>query len=140
MKKKIVRQLSAWLPVALWAALIFHFSSGNIPVASAVYWQDFAVKKTGHVLLFGVLALLFYRSFRINEINRKRAAILAIVLATFYGGTDEYHQMFTQGRESRVRDVFIDGFGASVVVFFLYYVPPQLSENLQVIFKKFDLK
>lgn len=139
MKDKIIKQIYAWLPVILWAALIFHFSSGTVPVASTVYWQDFAVKKTGHVLLFGFLALLIYRALRINRINNKKAAIYAVLFSFFYGATDEFHQLFTQGRESRVRDVFIDGGGAALVILVLYYLPPKLSKDLFNLVKKLDL-
>ncbi|HTK03394.1 MAG TPA: VanZ family protein [Alphaproteobacteria bacterium] len=112
MPRKILQQFNLWLPVVLWMALIFHFSAGTVPSVSNVYWQDFAVKKTGHFLLFGVLAVLIYRGLIGNGVNKKKALIWAIILSTFYGATDEFHQMFTQGRESRIRDVFIDGVGA----------------------------
>jgi len=117
MSNKLLKQFSAWLPVLLWAILIFHFSSGTIPVASSVLWQDFAVKKTGHILLFGALGILVYRALIINGIEKKKALIWAIILATIYGASDEFHQMFTQGREARIRDVFIDGIGASFFTF-----------------------
>jgi len=139
MREKVLRQLNAWLPVVLWAFLIFHFSSGRVPVMSTVYWQDFTVKKIGHVLLFGALALLVYRGLRMNKVSRTKAAIWAVILATFYGGTDEFHQMFTQGRESRVRDVFIDGGGAALVILVAYYLPPKLSKKLYNLVEKFDL-
>lgn len=139
MSDKIVRKLSLWLPPILWAALIFHFSSGNIPVASPVYWQDFAVKKTGHILLFGFLAILVYRGLRGEGIDRKKAAVWAVIIATFYGATDEFHQMFTQGRESRVRDVFIDGAGASVCLLVIYYFLPKLPKKVQSLLKEFDI-
>ena len=71
-KTKIVKYLNLWLPVVLWAALIFKFSSGTIPVASSVYWQDFVVKKTGHFLLFGVLSVFVYRALIGQGINRSR--------------------------------------------------------------------
>jgi len=139
MSVKIEKQLSAWLPVILWAGLIFHLSSGTVPLASAIYWQDFAVKKTGHVLLFGVLSILVYRALRVNKIDRKRAAILAVALTTFYGATDEFHQIFTQGREARVRDVFFDGGGAALVVLIAYYLPSKLSKKIYSLVEKFDL-
>ena len=116
-KTKIIKFLSLWLPVALWAALIFKFSSGIVPIASQIYWQDFAVKKIGHFLLFGVLAVLIYRGLIGQGLSRKEATIWAVVTAFLYGATDEFHQMFTQGREARIRDVFIDGIGASFFTF-----------------------
>ncbi|HKB88358.1 MAG TPA: VanZ family protein [Patescibacteria group bacterium] len=139
MRAKVVKQISAWLPVILWGALIFHFSSGTVPVASNIYWKDFAVKKTGHMLLFGAMSILIYRGLRMSGIDRKRSAIWAVFLATFYGATDEYHQMFTQGREARVRDVFIDSIGATLVILSTYYLLPKFSKKVQVIISKFNL-
>lgn len=130
MKKKIAFQIYLWLPVVLWMFIIFHFSAGTVPSASAVYWQDFAVKKTGHVLLFGVLAVLIYRGLISEGVNTKKALIWSIVLSTFYGATDEFHQMFTLGRESRVRDVFIDGIGASVFALFINKVLPKMPKRI----------
>lgn len=139
MKGKIAFQLYLWLPVVLWMALIFHFSSGSIPVASTVYWQDFTVKKTGHMLLFGALAILIYRALINEGIDKKKAAIWAIILSTFYGGTDEFHQMFTQGRESRVRDVFIDGVGAFIFTFLTYKILPKMPKEILALGHKVGL-
>jgi VanZ family protein len=139
MREKIEKQISAWLPVILWAGLIFHLSSGTVPLASTIYWQDFAVKKTGHVLLFGALSILIYRALRMNKIDRKKAAVFAVILSTFYGATDEFHQMFTQGREARVRDVFFDGGGATLVVLAAYYLPAKFSRKIYAVVSKFNL-
>jgi len=138
-KDKIIRKLSLWLPPVLWAVLIFHFSSGTIPVASAVYWQDFTIKKTGHVLLFGVLAILTFRALRGEGIERKKALIWAIIIATLYGATDEFHQMFTQGRESRVRDVFIDQIGAIIATYLTYVFLPKLPKKLRIYAEELNL-
>jgi hypothetical protein len=140
MREKIIKQAVAWLPVVLWAALIFRFSSGTVPVASIVYWQDFAVKKSGHVILFGFLALLIYRALRIDGVDKKRAAIFGVLMSLFYGATDEYHQMYTQGRMPNIRDVVIDGFGATLVVTALYYLPSRLSKKFQLILARLNLK
>lgn len=138
-KKTILKFLNLWLPVILWAFLIFKFSSGTIPVASSIFWQDFAVKKTGHILLFGMLALLTYRGLIGEGLNRKKAAILAILIAFLYGASDEYHQMYTQGREARIRDVIIDGLGATVLTYFIYQFLPRLPKKVQHFLLQFDI-
>ncbi len=137
MNKKILRQLDLWLPVAVWAYLIFNFSSGTVPVASGVFWQDFAVKKTGHMILFGALAILIYRGLLGENIPKKKAAIWAVILAFFYGASDEIHQMFTQGREARVRDVAFDTLGAGIVVFLMYRFLQKLPKRVQFVLKDF---
>lgn len=135
----VIKQLSAWLPVILWASLIFKFSSGSVPLASADYWTDFAVKKTGHVILFGVLALFIYRALLINSISSKYAAIAAAFFSMLYGASDEYHQMFTLGRGASLRDVFIDGLGAALVTSVLYYLPIKLNAEMKKYLKKINL-
>lgn len=137
--KNLFIQISAWLPVVLWMVLIFSLSNGSIPAASSVHWQDFAVKKTGHVLLFGILSLLTYRALRINKVVKKNAAIISILVATLYGATDEYHQLFTTGRESRMRDVFIDAMGAIFVIGILYIIPSKISKKMYTFLESLDL-
>jgi VanZ family protein len=138
-KRKILKFLSLWLPPILWAGLIFKFSSGVVPVTSQVYWQNFLVKKIGHILLFGALALLTYRGLIGQGIKRKKAAILAVIISIFYGATDEFHQMYVQGREARVRDVLIDGVGASLIIYFVYHFFSKLPKKVQVFLLQFDI-
>ncbi|MGA3291861.1 MAG: VanZ family protein [Candidatus Microgenomates bacterium] len=139
MSRKILKFLNLWLPPILWAALIFKFSSGSIPVASQVFWQDFIIKKTGHVLLFGMFALLSYRGLTGEGLSRKKAAIWSVAIAFLYGASDEFHQMFTQGREATVRDVFIDGIGAGVVMYLFYNFLPRLPKKVRLFLLQFDI-
>lgn len=139
-EKKIIKFLNLWLPPVLWAALIFNFSSGTVPSASQIYWQDFAVKKVAHFLLFGVLAVLIYRALIGQGMSRKNAAIWAVLSAFFYGATDEYHQMFTQGREARMRDVLIDGLGGMAVIYTIYRFFPKLPKKVQAFLLEFGIK
>jgi len=130
-EKKTVKFLNLWLPVILWALIIFKFSSGVVPQASALYWPNFAFMKSAHVFFFGVLSVILYRALRGEGLSRKKAAIWAVVLTTLYGASDEFHQMFTQGREARVRDVFIDGIGAGLVIYLIYRFLPRFPKKIQ---------
>ena len=139
MKTKIINFLFHWLPVVIWAAVIFKISNGRVPLASPVYWQDFAVKKFAHVTFFGFLAVLIYRGLRGEGMERKKAAIWAIVATALYGATDEFHQLFTQGREARVRDVGFDTIGATLAIYITYQILPKLPDNLRKIFERMEL-
>jgi len=139
-KKKILKSLSLWLPPFLWAAMIFKFSSGNIPSASENFWLDFIVKKIGHVILFATFAVLVYRGLIGEGVNRKKASIIAVLISFSYGITDEFHQMFTQGRESRFRDTLIDGFGAGIAMYLIYKFISRLPKNTREILFKFGVK
>ena len=140
MAKKVLKFLSLWLPPVLWALMIFKFSSGTVPKASAVYWQDFIVKKAGHVILFATLAVLIYRGLLGQGVNRKKAAILAVVLSFAYGISDEIHQMFIQGREARFRDTVIDGIGAGLAMYPVYKYTLTLSTKMRETLAKIGIK
>lgn len=106
-----------WLPVVLWMGVIFTFSSFPTKKAGGVYWLDFIIKKTAHLIEYGFLTILNYRALKAYGVNNKKAAIIAITFSLLYGATDEFHQSFTPGREPRIRDVFIDTIGAGLVIY-----------------------
>ena len=140
MAKKVLRFLSLWLPPFLWAAMIFKFSSGTVPPMSRVYWQDFVVKKVGHMILFATLAVLTYRGLVGRGMDRKKAAILAVAVSFAYGVSDEVHQMFTQGREARFRDTVIDGVGAGIAMYLVYKYVPALPAKMRETLSKIGIK
>lgn len=104
------RALSEWGPVLAWAGLIFWFSAQpNLRVASDDS-LDLVVRKAGHMFVFGVLAVLFWRA--LAEAAIRFAPLLAWILASLYAVTDEFHQGFTGGRHASPVDVSIDSLGA----------------------------
>lgn len=93
-----------WLPLILWMAAIFgisHQPKGTIPNYGE--W-DFLVKKGGHLLAYGLLAILTRRA------GFTPAASLAFVLA--FSLSDELHQRYVPGRTGSVEDMLIDLLGA----------------------------
>ena len=116
-KIRILKLLNYWLPPVVWATVIFLFSSLTVTPSTEIYWQDFIVKKTAHVVEYGIFAALLYRALRGHGVEKLDAVLLAILIAVIYGATDEFHQSFTPGREPRVRDVVFDTIGAVAGVF-----------------------
>ncbi len=121
-----------WLPPALWALAIFSFSSFSTPKTSVIYWQDFLVKKTAHVIEYGILAVLLYRALKATGAGERKAGLLAIVIVFFYGITDEFHQSFTPGREPRIRDVLIDTAGAGLFIYAVWNWLPKAPEKIKI--------
>jgi hypothetical protein len=102
-----------WLPVLVWAGIIFWLSATpDLRVASADD-LDFVVRKAGHMCAFGVLALLLWRALAPMEL-RGSGWGLAWVLAVAYAVSDEFHQSFTAGRHAALTDVGIDAVGAAL--------------------------
>ena len=74
--------------------------------------------KSGHSIGYAMLAGLLLRALaggRLQGVTWKRG-VLAIVLATCYGATDEFHQLFVAGRSADRYDVLADCIGATSAV------------------------
>jgi VanZ family protein len=94
-----------WLPVVVWAAAIFAFSS--IPgLATGLGTWDLVLRKLAHAAEFGVLGILLFRA-------TGRASV-AFLLASAYAVTDEVHQHFVEGRLGSPVDWLIDAAGVAI--------------------------
>jgi VanZ family protein len=99
------RLLTVWLPVLVWAAVIFAFSS--IPsLSSGLGTWDTILRKGAHVTEYAVLGGLLYRA-----LGREPLALAAGIA---YAATDELHQHFVRGRHGSPVDVAIDALGVAV--------------------------
>ena len=97
----------------VWMVLIFVSSSTPSYDFPEVNWWGWA--KIIHLIYFGILCLLLRQILLTQSmfpLLARHATLFAILLATFYGVTDEFHQLFTAGRHSQLTDVFIDALGA----------------------------
>ena len=100
-----MRLLSRWLPVLVWAGVIFALSS--IPsLSSGLGSWDLVLRKLAHATEYAILAVLLWRA-----LGRE---LLAFALAVLYAVTDEVHQTFVAGRHGSPRDVVIDAIGAAL--------------------------
>lgn len=139
MKRSIRFFLLTWGPVLLWMSVIFYISSYPTIKTSTVQWEDFSVKKLAHVLEYGFLAILMFRALRREGIASGKAGILAVLFVFLYGSSDEIHQRFTTGRDSKFRDVLIDTFGSGVAIAFLWKLLPKAPQKLKKWGRKLEL-
>ena len=101
------RAVTHWLPVVLWAALIFTLSS--IPnLGTDLGTWDLILRKCAHVTEYAVLGFLLARL-----VGREAPALL---LGILYAASDELHQSFVRGRHASPIDVAIDGVGLVIGV------------------------
>ena len=100
-------RLKLWLPVVLWAGLIFALSS--VPgLGTGLGTWDLVLRKLAHVAEYAVLGALLERALRRGP--------LAFALGSLYAVTDEVHQAFVAGRQGSVLDWLIDTVGVAVGV------------------------
>jgi VanZ family protein len=99
------RALSVWLPVVVWAAVIFTLSS--IPsLGTGLGAWDTVLRKAGHMTEFAILGALLLRA-----LGRELPAFSAGVA---YAVTDEVHQHFVEGRHASAVDVALDSVGVAI--------------------------
>jgi hypothetical protein len=100
-----------WLPSIIYMAAIFVVSS----VSDVGPMPGGVSDKSLHMLSYAVLGVLLLIPLARGVwagVSWKRA-LAAIVLATLYGMSDEFHQSFVPGRSSDILDVVADAIGAT---------------------------
>jgi VanZ family protein len=107
--------LTGWVPVIAWAGLIFVFSAQPDLRFLPDQDLDFLVRKAGHMGVFGILALLFWRALGLATAWRRPWA-WALACTLLYAITDEFHQGLVNGRTASAVDVAIDTAGAVIAV------------------------
>lgn len=105
-----------WGPALVMMAIIFvasSFSKAEVPDFGG---SDWLVKKSGHLIGYGLLALSYLRGLANGAPPTRRQMVWAVVLAGLYGVTDEFHQSFVPGRGAGWTDVMVDVLGAGMAV------------------------
>lgn len=144
-KKGGVRRYILLLLVIAWAGVIFSFSAQNADKSSEtsgrivtkvvrVIVPDYesltlerqesllqtitlVVRKGAHFSEYLVFGMLLWQLIGTYTDRRKRQAFAAWMIGTVYAGSDELHQMFSDGRAARIGDVCIDSAGVVCGIF-----------------------
>lgn len=134
----------AWLPVVLWMTLLFGASTDlgatrrtSRFLVPALRWlvpdisaetlarAQFAVRKTGHLLGYAVLAALVFRarclSTSASELpSFPRIAAFSFAVTVVFACSDEWHQTFTASRNGSAADVALDAAGGALGLLLLW--------------------
>jgi len=115
--KKFLSIVPRWFPAFLLMTVIFIISSqsgDNLP--HFLTW-DYVIKKMGHAIGYGLLALSYFHFLKYDE----KKYGLAWLLAVLFSATDEYHQSFVPGRHASAFDVLVfDNLGAACALWFYF--------------------
>lgn len=119
-------------------SVIEYFTGEAIEEDSAVYEQiHHIIRKTGHFLEYMALGCTLVLPFKGMFVKKYYIFILSQLLSTVYACTDEFHQLFVEGRSGSIKDVAIDSIGALAGVclgFALWY----FVEKCVILRKKCD--
>lgn len=109
--------IAYWLPIFIYCLLIFIQSTFIVPdsIPELPY-----LDKAAHFLIYAGLGVLFIRAFRTLCVNNRKLILISasIAAATFYGMSDELHQLFVPYRDASIMDVVADAIGSSFGVLF----------------------
>lgn len=135
----MTNKIAAWTAVVAWMALIFILSHQPAAVSSGlssgitefllgllkgVFPDSNAgidklhtfVRKNAHFTAYFFLAVLLVNAFGKWRKLTGRALLVSFLVAVLYAASDEFHQLFIDGRSGELRDVAIDSAGAAVGV------------------------
>jgi VanZ family protein len=140
-KNEVVK---VWIAAGLWLAIIITESSkigGSnntsrvfFPIFHFLFGMDsahfspwhFLIRKTGHVVGYFIMSLLFFRAWRATLPRSITAwalhwAAIAWILTTFVASMDEWHQEYVPGRGSSFQDVLLDSSAALAAQVIIWY-------------------
>jgi VanZ family protein len=100
-----------WLPVLVWAGLIFYLSSiPNLAVGEGTV--DFLTRKPAHIVEYALLFGLIWRALQGSLAATVRTLYFsAAVFTLLYAVTDEIHQLLTPSRAGKIEDLGFDVLG-----------------------------
>lgn len=151
MKNRKVKALRIVIAVLLIAdmALIFAFSAqkaeqsdgtstGLIEILAKIFYPgfealereaqqavvasfQFVVRKAAHLTEFASLGVLLC-AFAFTFGEKIRYFLFSFLFGVFYAGTDEFHQLFVDGRSGQLSDVLVDTTGVLLGMAVFYFV------------------
>ena len=126
------RLVVSWLPPTLWAVAIFILSAqSRVPEIG----PEFPMKdKVGHWMLYCIFGWLIALALRrAHNLTLPKTVLLAMLISSGYGVTDEFHQKFVPNRACDVADWAADTLGASagLAAFYAYESRRSTKANRQ---------
>jgi len=112
--------LSLWLAPVVYLAAIFVLSSDSNPALAPPPW--YGADKVAHFAAYAGLGALLCRAYLGSGLPGSAAFWLAVLTASLYGASDEWHQSFVPGRSADASDWLADSLGAmfGAVLFLLF--------------------
>lgn len=101
-----------------------------------LYSMHIIIRKLAHFLLYYILGAVIYYTVFSSGKGIKTCFGFSLAVPFIYAISDEFHQLFTDGRTARISDVLIDSAGAlcgSLTVFLIVaavkYIKSEFKKN-----------
>ena len=113
MRVTLPKRLSLWAPPVVLMGAIF-LVSAQPDLDSGLGLADTIGRKLVHFGEYALLTFLSWRALRTRTTHRT-AVLAALLIASAYAVSDEYHQSFVEGRAGTPIDWAIDTAGAAAI-------------------------
>lgn len=87
------------------------------------------VRKGAHFTEYALLAVAIAFHFYVCKKRGLPLFLITIIISAFYASTDEFHQLFVEGRGGQVKDVILDTAGAIAGTLFFVLITGAYKYN-----------
>ena len=137
MKKINILRIILVILILCWMYMVFSFSAADGETSSGlslkvaeIFSNDEEVieiivpiiRKLAHLSEYALGGFLIFGLFSTYNIDLKKQIIFSGLFGIIYAITDEIHQLFVDGRSSRIADVCIDTIGVLLGIFILLFI------------------
>jgi VanZ family protein len=125
-----------YLPLVLWMALIFWLSSvSDLKSGAQTVSNELIIRKIAHTGEYAILSMLFFHLFfKGYGLSLRKAGIFAVLGATIYALSDEFHQTLVLGRTGKATDVLVDFLGSvSGIVVCIAFVRRKITGKMAAV-------
>ena len=122
-KRKV---LLVYSPLIVYWLILFTATSLPVEKLPSIGLSD----KVNHLLAYFVLSVFVYLTLLFQRKSKflfKYAPAATLIISTFYGITDELHQLLIPGRSAEVLDWMADAIGAILGILLVYYLKNRLK-------------
>ena len=95
---------------------VFYTSKSNTEKEQITEKLDPYIRKLAHFTLYAIGGILIANYINTYNIKDKNKIIYSICIGATYACTDEFHQLFVEGRSGQLTDVLIDSLGVATGV------------------------
>ena len=98
--------------------------------ASSLTTADFIVRKSAHVFVYAVLAVLWYRAvMKGSRLNMVKAGLTVLLICALWASSDEIHQYLAGGRGAEVSDVILDSTTSAIAIALTGFISGRKKKN-----------
>ena len=108
-----LRKFAYWLPALMWAGFLFFLSAqSQLPPLGPQFQNKDKIEHFVAYTIFWFCLLLPLRYG--HRLSLTKAIVLAFLITSAYGASDEFHQRYVPGRDCDVADWAADTFGGFI--------------------------